>query len=76
MWDHSPLLWVEFSSMLEKGQWVVLPYHGEQKLLGMQLNPPGTKVERDRQPHWLVDYSFNTINTNTLPLAVHLTDMQ
>ena len=44
--------------MIEKGQWVVLPYLVAKGLPGLRLSPPGVKVERDRRPRWLGDYSF------------------
>ena len=44
--------------MIEKGQWVVLPYSVAKVLLGLRLSPPGVKVERDQRPRWIGDYSF------------------
>ena len=35
----------------------------------LRLSPPGVKVERDRRPRWLSDYSFFLINSETLPIA-------
>ena len=40
----------EFASMVEKGQWVVLPYLVAKGLPGLSLIPPGMKVERDQRP--------------------------
>ena len=65
----------EFESMVEKGKWVVLPYHVARQLPGLQISPPGVKVFRYRRLYWLGDYIFNTINDNNLPL-LHLTSMQ
>ena len=44
--------------MIEKGQWVVLPYSVAKGLPGLRLSPPGVKVEQDRRPRWLGDYSY------------------
>ena len=44
-------------------------------LPGLRLSPPGVKVGRGQRPYLLGYYSFNTIDTNTLPLAP-LTAMQ
>ena len=55
--------------MIEKGQWVVLPYSLAKGLQGLRLSPPGVKVERDRRPYWLGDYSFLKTNADTLPIA-------
>ena len=56
--EHTLFLRDEFISMIEKGQWVVLPYLVAKGLLGLWLSPPGVKVERDWRPRWLGDYSF------------------
>ena len=55
--------------MVAKGQWVVLPYSVAKRLPGLRLSPPGVKIERDRRPRWLGDYSFNPINADTLPIC-------
>ena len=67
--EHTLLLREEFASMIEKGQWVVLPYSVAKGLLGLRLSPPGVKVEWDRGPRWLGDYSFFKTNAKTLPIA-------
>ena len=36
---------------------------------GLRLSPPGVKVERDRRPRWIGDYSFFKTNAETLPIA-------
>ena len=51
--------------MVEKGQWVVLPYLVAKMLTGLRLRPPGVKVERDRRPCWLGDYSYFKTNAAT-----------
>ena len=61
--------------MVEKGKWVVLPYHVAQQLLALQISPPRVKVVRYLWLNWLGDYGFNTINANNPPLS-HLTIMQ
>ena len=56
--EHTLFLREEFASMIEKGQWVVLPYSVAKGLPGLRLSPPGVKLERDRWPRWLINYSF------------------
>ena len=46
--EHTILLREEFASMVEKGQWVVLPYSADQGLPGLRLIPPGMKVRGTR----------------------------
>ena len=55
--------------MIEKGQWLVLPYSVSKWLPGLRLSPLGVKVERDWRPHWLGDYSYFKTNADTLPVA-------
>ena len=35
---------------------------------GLSLSPPGVKVERDRRPRWIGDYSYFKTNADTLPV--------
>ena len=56
--EHAPFLREEFASMAEKGQWAVLPYSVYKRLPGLRLSPPGVKVEQDRRPHWIGNYSY------------------
>ena len=55
--------------MVAKGKWVVLPYSVAKRFPGLQLSPPGVKLERDFRPCWLGDYSFNPINSESLPIC-------
>ena len=55
--------------MVEKGQWVVIPYLVAKRLPGLRLISPGVKVERDRRPLWIGDYSYFKTNAETLPVA-------
>ena len=55
--------------MVEKGQWTVLPYSVAKRPPGLRLSLSGVKVERDRRPIWLGDYSYFKNNAETLPGA-------
>ena len=61
--------------MVEKEQWVVLPYSVAKGLPGLRLIPRGVKVERDQRPRWLIEYSYFKTNAETLP-AAYLSAMQ
>ena len=67
--EHTLFLREEFASMVEKGKWLVLPYSVAKGLPGLMLSPPGVKVERDRRPRWLGDYSYFKTNAETFPVA-------
>ena len=62
---HAPFLREEFASMVEKGYWMMLPYSVAKRLPGFRLSPPGVKVERDRRPRWIGDYSYFKTNAKT-----------
>ena len=66
---HAPFIREELVSMVEKGQWTVLPYSVYKWLPRLRLSPPGVKVERDRRPRWIGDYSYFKTNADTLPVA-------
>ena len=72
---HAPFLREEFSSVVEKGQWVVIPYLLAKRLLVLMLSLSGVKVERDSRPFWIGNYSYFETNAMTLPVAC-LSSMQ
>ena len=59
----------EFTDMMEKGQWVILPASTVESLPGLQVSPPGVVPQRERRPRWICDYTFSGVNGDTLPLA-------
>ncbi len=67
--EHHDFLRTEFSDMIKKSQWVVLPYSIAKTLPGLRLSPPGVIDQRDRRPRWVGDYSFYNVNAETVPLA-------
>ena len=40
----------EFVDMINKGQWIVLPYSAVKHLPGLRISPPGVIPQRDRRP--------------------------
>ena len=59
----------EFKDMINKGQWIILPYSKVKELPGLRLSPPGVVPQRDRRPCWIVDYFWWNVNQETLSLA-------
>jgi hypothetical protein len=51
------------------GFWVVLPFTLVQTLPLLKLAPSGVVPQRDRQPHPIMDYSYNYVNQTSLPIA-------
>ena len=52
--------------MVDKGKWVVLPYLVAKRLPGLRSIPTGVKLDRDRRPRLLGDYSYFKTNAETL----------
>ena len=67
--EYLEFLEEEFIDMINKDQWVILPYSVVQDLPGLRLSPPGVVPQRDRRPRWICDYTFYAVNLDTLPLA-------
>jgi hypothetical protein len=55
--------------MMQKGQWILLPYALVKDLPNLRLSPLGVVPQRDRRPRVIVDYTFNGINEDTIRLA-------
>jgi hypothetical protein len=69
-YEHMDFLNEEFMiDMINKGQWIVLPYSAVQHLPGLRVSPPGVVPQREHQPRWICDYSLWDVNADTLPLT-------
>lgn len=73
--DYLDFLKGEFVEMIRKSQWVVLPYDEVKHLPYLRVSPPGVIPQRERRPRWIVDYSYSSVNDETLPF-VHQDAMQ
>ena len=67
--EHIDFLEEEFVDMINKEQWVVLPYSAAKDLPGLRLSPPGVVPQRGRRPRWICDYTWSGVNQDTTPLA-------
>lgn len=67
--EHIDFLKEEFIDMINKEQWIILPYSVAKELPGLRLSPPGVVPQRGRRPRWIVDYSWWDVNKDTLPIA-------
>jgi hypothetical protein len=67
--EYIDFLHEEFIDMINKQQWIILPYSEAKELPGLRLSPPGVVPQRGRRPRWIVDYSWWKLNEETLPLA-------
>ena len=67
--EHIDFLEEEFTDMLNKGQWVVLPYDLAVTLPNLRISPPGVVPQRNRRPRWICDYTWSKVNQETVPIA-------
>jgi len=58
--------------MLQKGQWIILPYANIWDLENLWLSPLGVVLQQDHWPHTIADYTFSSIKADTIPLMAHL----
>jgi hypothetical protein len=55
--------------MIHNGQWVLLPAHLVVDETNLRLSPLGVVPQRDHRPRTICDYSFFSVNLDTVPLA-------
>lgn len=52
----------EMLDMINKGYWVVLPYHSLWHYPHLKLSPAGVIPQCNRRPRTIVDYSYSGVN--------------
>ena len=67
--DRADFLRQEFADMIDKGQWLVLPYSHVRHLHGLRVSPVGVIPQVDRRDRTIVDYSFSGVNDDTATLT-------
>ena len=54
--------------MINKQQWIVLPFSKIKDLPALRISPPRVIPQRERRSRWICDYSFYDVNNDTLEL--------
>lgn len=67
--EHVEFLCEDFADMIDKDQWLILPFEEVKDLPGLRLSPPGVIPQRNRRPRWIGDYTWSGVNQDTVPLA-------
>jgi len=67
--EHVEFLCEDFLDMIDKSQWIILPYDDVKELKGLRLSLPGVIPQRNRRPRWIGDYTLSEVNQDTVPLA-------
>jgi len=70
--QNLPFLTTEMMTMIQKGQWMILPYDDVKHIKNLRLSPLGVVPQRDRRPRTIADYTFSGVNADTVPLTAHL----
>jgi hypothetical protein len=63
------------AEMVKAAQWIVLPYSKIRGRPGLRVSSIGVVPQKERRPRTIVDYSYYSLNAETLPLA-HMEAMQ
>jgi hypothetical protein len=66
--DHLEFIRTEMLDFVEKGYWMVLPYHLVRDDPQLRLSPLGVVPQRERRPRLIVDYTFNGVNKDTVKM--------
>ena len=56
-------------SMMQRGQWILLPYHLVKDLPNLRLSPLGIIPQHDQHPRVIIDYTYSGVNEDTLCLT-------
>ena len=67
--EYVDFLFEEFKDMMTKGQWTVLPADLVRQQAGLRVSPLGVVPQRERRPRTICDYTFHSVNADTVPLA-------
>ena len=59
----------EYSDMIKKQQWIILPEKMIQDMFGLQLSPLGLVPQQDRWDWMISDYSYFDVNQQTLNIT-------
>ena len=67
--EHIEFLRQEFTDMINKGQWAMLPARMLNDEIELRLSPLGVVPQRDRRPRTICDYTYFQVNEDTRPTA-------
>jgi hypothetical protein len=51
------------------GYWIVLPYHSVRHFTHLKVAPACVVPQQERRPRPIMDYTFNGVNQNSLPIS-------
>ena len=67
--EYIEFLRSEFTNMIKRKQWVLLPADLVMDQPNLQLSPLGVVPQRDQRPRTISDYTYYRVNANTSKLA-------
>jgi len=71
-WQHHIFLEEEMKTMIHKGQWMILEYKEVAHLPNLCLSSLGVAPQWDWKPWMIMDYTYSSVNGETVPLTKHL----
>jgi hypothetical protein len=66
---HREFLYEEMADMVDKAQWIVLPYSLVDRYPELRVSPIGVVPQHERRPRTIVDYTYLGVNADTAPLC-------
>ena len=63
--EYQQFIYEDMADMVQRGYWVVLPYHAIQHLPNLRVSPIGCVPQRERRPRIIVDYTYSGVNAAT-----------
>lgn len=67
--NFASFLHEDMLDMVQKGYWVILPFHCLGNLMRLKLAPAGVVLQCTRHPQPIMDYTFTEVNQFSVPLA-------
>lgn len=59
----------ELLDFCKQGYWLVLPFECVSEWPQLRISPLGVVLQHDRRPRLIVDYTFSSVNAETVPMA-------
>jgi hypothetical protein len=67
--QHATFLLEDMYNYVRAGYWLVLPYHALRGHPKLKIAPAGVVPQRERRPRPIMDYTYNGVNSKSVPLA-------
>ena len=67
--QHAAFILEDMYNYVRAGYWLVLPYQALRGHPNLKIAPAGVVPQRERRPRPIMDYTYNGVNSQSIPLA-------